>query len=442
MTMRIVLPDKVKFLIDRLNQCGYEAYAVGGCIRDSLLMQKPKDWDITTSALPAQVKKVFPHTVDTGIAHGTVTVLLGREGFEVTTYRIDGEYEDARHPKDVFFTSNLYEDLKRRDFTINAMAYNDSGGLVDAFDGTGDLRDGVIRCVGDADERFAEDALRMLRAVRFAAQLNFRIDRSTEEAIKRRSKSIGMVSAERISAELVKLLVSDHPGQLLKAYETGLTSVFLPEFDVMMQTEQNHPHHCLTVGMHTLETIRHVPPKKTLRLAALLHDIAKPECRTMDAAGIHHFRGHPLKGEEMARQILRRLKFDNDTIRQVTKLVRYHDDNPPLSAACIRRALNRAGQEAYPDLFALKRADIMAQSTLERESKLACVDEYEKIYNDIIEKKECITVSGLAVNGSDLIAAGMRPGKEIGETLRRLLELVMEDPAQNTRENLLEHVIK
>lgn len=440
--MRIVLPDKVKFLIEKLNQYGYEAYAVGGCVRDSLLMQKPKDWDITTSALPAQIKKVFPHTVDTGIAHGTVTVLLGREGFEVTTYRIDGEYEDARHPKDVFFTSNLYEDLKRRDFTINAMAYNDSGGLVDAFDGIGDLRKGVIRCVGDAEERFSEDALRMLRAVRFAAQLGFGIDKRTAEAIKKRSRTIQLVSAERICAELVKLLISNHPEQLLKAYETGLTSVFLPEFDDMMQTKQNHPHHCLTVGMHTVETIRHVPPQKTLRLAALFHDIAKPKCRTTDENGIHHFRGHPLKGEEMTGQIMRRLKFDNDTIRHVCKLVRYHDDNPPLSAGSIRRALNRAGQDAYPALFALKRADILSQSTLERESKLAYVDEYEKIYHDIIQKKECFTVQDLAVNGSDLIAAGMRQGKEIGETLGKLLELVLEDPAQNTKENLLEHVIK
>ena len=226
--MRIELPEKVEGIIQTLMQAGYEAYAVGGCVRDSLLGKEPKDWDITTSAKPEEVKRLFPKTIDTGILHGTVTVMSGREGFEVTTYRIDGKYEDSRHPKEVTFTPNLLEDLKRRDFTINAMAYNESTGLVDEFDGIGDLKRGVIRCVGEAEQRFKEDALRMMRAVRFAAQLGFSIDEDTKEAICKLAPTLKNISAERIQVELVKLLESDHPEEMRTLYETGITAVMLP----------------------------------------------------------------------------------------------------------------------------------------------------------------------------------------------------------------------
>ena len=228
--MELTLPDKVSYILDTLHSAGFEGYAVGGCIRDSLLGKEPKDWDITTSATPKEVKSLFPHTVDTGISHGTVTVLLEREGFEVTTYRIDGKYEDSRHPKEVTFTPNLLEDLKRRDFTINAMAYNQKDGLVDAFDGVGDLRRGLIRCVGDAKQRFKEDALRLMRAVRFAAQLGFSIERETYAAICEMAGDLRRISVERIAAELVGLLVSDYPEKIRALYESGITSVILPEF--------------------------------------------------------------------------------------------------------------------------------------------------------------------------------------------------------------------
>ena len=317
---KISLPAKVARILNTLGEHGYEAYAVGGCVRDSLLGRMPQDWDITTSARPEQVKALFRHTIDTGIQHGTVTVMLDHEGFEVTTYRIDGEYEDARHPKEVAFTANLLEDLKRRDFTINAMAYNEVTGLVDAFDGIGDLERGVIRCVGNAMERFSEDALRMLRAVRFAAQLGFSIERETQEAIAGLAGNIKKVSAERIQVELVKLLTSPNPGELKVAYRTGLTAVFLPEFDMMMETPQNNPHHCYSVGEHTLKAIEAVPADKVLRLTMLLHDIAKPACKTTDKKGVDHFYGHPVRGSEMARGILRRLKFDNDTTDRVCRL--------------------------------------------------------------------------------------------------------------------------
>lgn len=439
----ISLPEKVKYIINKLMQSGFEAYAVGGCVRDCILSRTPKDWDITTSARPEQVKALFKHTIDTGIQHGTVTVMLEQEGFEVTTYRIDGEYEDARHPKEVLFTSNLLEDLKRRDFTINAMAYNDQAGLVDAFDGVKDLKKGVIRCVGTAEDRFTEDALRMLRAVRFAAQLGFSIEEETEQAIVKLAQNIGKVSAERIQVELVKLLVSDHPEQILTAYRTGLTGIVLPEFDCMMETPQTNPHHCYSVGVHAVEALQYVPAEdKVLRLTMLLHDVAKPLCRTTDAQGIDHFQGHPAKGSRMAEEILRRLKFDNDTIKKVCSLILWHDDNPELREKVIRRALSRIGTAQYPALFAVKRADIRAQSSYFREKKLAYVDGYEKMYREILAKQQCLTIKELAVTGHDLIADGMKPGKEIGMMLKQLLEIVLEEPEQNTRENLLEQAHK
>ena len=322
--MKIVLPEKVTYIIDTLTQHGFEAYAVGGCVRDTMLGRIPMDWDITTSAKPEQVKALFRHTIDTGIQHGTVTVMLEHEGFEVTTYRIDGEYEDARHPKEVQFTSNLLEDLKRRDFTINAMAYNDRDGLVDAFDGVGDLERGVIRCVGAAVERFAEDALRMLRAVRFASQLGFTIEDRTREAIVSLAPNIAKVSAERIQIEMVKLLTSGHPELLRTAYETGLTAVFLPEFDEMMKTPQNNPHHKYNVGIHTIEAMKQIKAEHIYRWTMLLHDEGKPTAR-VEGPDKDHFKMHPVIGEEMARKILRRLKLDNQTIKQVTTLDRWHD---------------------------------------------------------------------------------------------------------------------
>lgn len=435
--MRMNLPKKVNTIIHVLMDAGYEAYAVGGCVRDSILGRIPQDWDITTSAKPEQVKALFSHTIDTGIQHGTVTVMIEHEGFEVTTYRIDGEYEDARHPKEVLFTSNLLEDLKRRDFTINAMAYNEQDGLVDAFDGIGDLEKGVIRCVGKAEERFSEDALRMLRAVRFAAQLGFSIEEETRRAICTLAPNIGKVSAERIQVEMVKLLTSGHPEHIRMVYETGLSKVFLPEFDCMMETAQNNPHHCYSVGEHVIEAMCHVDSDKVLRLAVLLHDVAKPECISTDEDGVDHFYGHPKAGAEMARKILRRLKFDNDTTDAVCRLVEWHDDNPELSERNVRRAIQRVGISQYPNLFAVKRADILAQSDYQRAEKLAYVDEYENLYDEILEKQQCLSIKELAVNGSDLIAAGMKPGKELGVVLKALLEVVLDDPARNTREALL-----
>lgn len=436
------IPSHVSTIIQKLNDHGYEAYAVGGCVRDALLHRVPQDWDITTSAKPQEVKALFSHTIDTGIQHGTVTVMLDHVGYEVTTYRIDGEYQDSRHPKEVTFTGDLLEDLKRRDFTINAMAYSDEGGLVDAFQGQEDLKKGIIRCVGDPMERFKEDALRMLRAVRFSAQLGFEIEERTAEAIRRLAPTIGKVSAERIQVELTKMLTSNHPEAIGTAYELGLTAVFLPEFDVMMETPQNNHHHCYSVGEHTIRSLREVSNDKVLRLTMLLHDVAKPLTITTDEEGQDHYYGHPELGATKAREILKRLKWDNDTIDRVTRLIRYHDDRPPLSEKNVRRAMNRVGLEQFPDLFEVKRADVLAQGEYKRPEKLSYIDEYQKYYEQILEKNQCVSLKNLAVNGKDLIELGMKPGKELGEVLQHLFELVLENPQENTRENLLEKAHK
>lgn len=438
--MVIQLPEKVKYIIDTLMEAGYEAYAVGGCIRDSILGRKPGDWDITTSAKPMQVKELFSRTIDTGIQHGTVTVMMNGEGFEVTTYRVDGEYEDGRHPKEVVFTASLLEDLKRRDFTINAMAYNEKDGLVDAFSGIEDLEKKVIRCVGNPKERFEEDALRMMRAVRFAAQLGFSIEEETKGAITELAQNLAKVSAERIQVELVKLLVSNHPEEFLTFYETGLTRIFLPEFDAMIDTPQNNKHHCYNVGQHTIEAVKNSPPDKIIRLTMLLHDVAKPVCKSMDEQGIYHFYGHPAKGAEMAKEILKRLKFDNDTMRRVTTLIKWHDDMPPLEPRAIRRAIFRTGLEQYPALFAVKRADTMGKNQYQRAEKLAYIEGYQKLYEEILEKQQCLTLKDLAVTGKDLIEAGMKPGKELGEVLERMLDYVLEHPEENQKEILMKQI--
>lgn len=440
--MTILLPEKVKFILDMLHKAGYEGYAVGGCVRDSILGRKPDDWDITTSARPDQVKELFRRTIDTGIQHGTVTVLLQKEGFEVTTYRIDGEYEDSRHPKEVVFTASLAEDLKRRDFTINAMAYNEEEGMIDLFGGMEDMENGIIRAVGTARERFTEDALRIMRAVRFAAQLGYRIEEKTREAIVELAPNLSQISAERIQTELVKLLISPHPEELGVMYDTGITKVILPEFDRMMQTGQNNPHHCYSVGQHTLHALQAIEADKVLRLTMLFHDMGKPETKTTDENGIDHFHGHARVSAELAKAVLRRLKFDNDTIAKVSRTVLYHDHKMALTAKSVRRGIHKVGEDIFPNLFPVKQADICAQSDFRRREKEEELAALRRIYEEIQEKKQCVSLKELAVDGSDLIALGMKPGKEIGDMLAWLLDAVLEEPELNTREKLTEMAVK
>lgn len=434
----VEIPEKVKFILETIRRVDKEAFIVGGCVRDSVLKRKPEDWDITTSAKPELVKALFKRTVDTGLKHGTVTVLVDGEGFEVTTYRIDGKYEDGRHPSEVIFTPSLEEDLKRRDFTINAMAYNDQVGIVDLFGGLKDLKDGVIRCVGDAKERFCEDALRMMRAVRFSAQLGYEIEDKTREAIKELSGSLQLISAERIQTELVKLLISDHPDFLREAYKLGMTKVFMPEFDKAMETPQNHPHHQYSVGEHILHSMLEIPPEKTLRLAMLFHDIGKPEVLEIDDEGITHFHGHEEVSAELAKKIMRRLKFDNDTIERVSRLVYWHGHGTEPDEKYVRRRMNQIGIDLFDDYLLVKRADTLAQSLYLREEKLKRQAEFKEVYQKVLEKKPCVSLKDLAVSGRDLMDIGIPSGKHLGEILNELLEMVLDDPECNTKEKLIE----
>jgi len=395
--MHIKLPAKVKYIISRLEKNGHEAYAVGGCVRDSILDRVPEDWDITTSAKPEEVKKLFQATIDTGLQHGTVTVVIEKEGYEVTTFRLDGDYSDGRHPDRVAFTSSLTEDLKRRDFTINAMAYSENTGLIDRFDGEKDLEDGVIRAVGDAEERFSEDALRMLRAIRFAGQLNFDIAGNTFDAIKKLSYNISKVSVERIAKELEKLLLSGNPEYIGLVYETGIFEVIAPEIAELFKKEEIY---------NSIEAVRRAsyPEKKGLyqiRTALFLERM----------------------GADSAAKLLKRFKLDNDTINTVKKLIGLLQRDIETSALEMRRTVKEAGHKIMPILLEARRAKGLCNNS--------------ELYRKIIERGECTSVSELKVNGRDLIEAGVPKGVMIGETLERLLESVIEHPELNTRESLL-----
>lgn len=441
MTMQLEIPDGAAWVLRSLREAGYEAYVVGGCVRDSLLCRVPDDWDITTSARPEEVKRVFHRTVDTGIQHGTVTVMVGKDAYEVTTYRVDGEYADGRHPTSVTFTPSLVEDLKRRDFTINAMAYCPEKGLVDEFDGEYDLQRGIIRAVGDPMQRFTEDALRMMRAVRFAAQLNAEIESNTAEAIRRLAPNLRLVSAERVRTELEKLVVSGHPEKLSEAYRLGLMDIFLPELSECMCCVQNNPHHCYTVGEHILHSVMAVRRERILRLTMLLHDIGKPEVKTTDGDGIDHFHGHVPRSAELADAILRRLKYDNDTRKRVTTLVAWHDRQLGDSKVGVRRNVAQLGAELFPVLMEIKRADVAAQSDYQRKSKLAKIDQWEKSYQEILEERDCLCIRDLAVGGKDLMEKGVRPGQQMGQILQDMLEEVLRNPEHNTREWLLNNCV-
>ena len=438
LVMKIKLPENAKIILDTIHEAGFEAYVVGGCVRDAVLGRVPGDWDITTNAVPQDIKKLFRRTIDTGIEHGTVTVMMGKEGYEVTTYRIDGKYEDNRHPSEVTFTKNLTEDMKRRDFTINAMAYNEEEGLIDRFGGLEDIEKGLIRCVGNPYERFSEDALRIMRAIRFSAQLGYSIENKTCEAIKELSPTLEKISAERIQVELVKLLLSDHPDKIRQAYELGITKVILPEFDACMDTEQNNIHHAYSVGEHIIQTMLNIRSDRVLRLTMLMHDIAKPVTMTIDEAGVNHFHGHDIKGAEMARAIFRRLKFDRDTMDKVCNLIKYHDYRFPATAKNVRRAMNKVGVEAFPYFLEVRYADTMAQSDYQRQDKLQQIEDIRDIYEEIIAKHECVTLGDLAVNGRDLISQGVTPGKKIGDVLEKMLMDVIDNPEHNSKEYLLE----
>lgn len=442
--VKMSVPDDVTHIIEKLEENGFEAFAVGGCVRDTILGRNPQDWDITTSALPLDIKKIFRRTIDTGIQHGTVTIMIGKIGYEVTTYRIDGEYTDSRHPESVEFTSNLIEDLKRRDFTINAMAYNPRTGLVDAFDGLGDLKRGVIKCVGVAKERFTEDALRILRAVRFSAQLGFDIESETKGAATELANTLVNISKERIQAEMEKLIMSNHPEKLRDAYEMEITKWFLPEFDTMMECEQNTIYHKYSVGEHTIKVMENVEREHYMRWAALLHDIAKPIVKRTDKNGKDHFANHGPQGKEMSKRIMRGLKMDNKTIGIVSRLVECHDYIQDIeeNEIAVRRSIKKIGNDIYPMFLKLAEADGKGKSEYGMEYGRDRLLYVKEAYEIILKRGDCYCIKMLGVSGKELIESGIPSGPMLGNALDYLLDKVIEKPELNEKSKLIETALR
>jgi tRNA nucleotidyltransferase (CCA-adding enzyme) len=437
--MYLQIPTDVSTIIDTLKTYGFNAHAVGGCVRDSLLKRQPNDWDITTDALPQDIISIFPHTVPTGIKHGTVTVILNNAHFEVTTYRIDGDYSDGRHPDSVVFTNSLESDLSRRDFTINAIAYNHDSGLSDPFEGMKDLALGIVRCVGNAHERFNEDALRMIRAVRFANQLDFKVDNETLEAVKENSSLILKVSIERIREELCKILLCKKPSYgMLLLLDSGLLQHIMPEIMPCIDFNQCNPHHNKDVFSHSLAVLDNSPGDLIIRLAALLHDIGKPDSFSKDEKGIGHFYGHEDISYEKSEAFLRRFKFDNNTIKRVSALVKEHMSkyNNPKNLT-VKRLINRVGAENIDALLELQIADIKGSAEPERFEN---IEKLKLQVHTLLQEKCPLSTKDLALNGTDLIALGFKPGKLIGEILAYLLDIILEAPELNSKEQLLQLV--
>lgn len=435
------LPVDVKFILKELNKNGFEAYVVGGCVRDSLLGKEPKDWDICTNALPEETQKIFSkyNVILTGLQHGTITVMLNHVGYEITTYRIDGDYSDGRHPDSVKFTKNLALDLSRRDFTINAMAYSEEEGIVDLFHGIEDLKKGVIRCVGKPEERFSEDALRIMRAMRFASVLGFKIEEKSDKAMNLLYKNLDKVSKERINVELSKLLLGKGAKKILLRY-SYILGYIVPEIRQMFGFEQHNPNHCYDVWTHTVEVVNNIKePDLVLKLAALLHDIGKPEVYTMEN-GVGHFYGHAQVSADMAEIILKGLKYSNEVIEEVVLLVKYHDTDIALTNKYIRRMLGKIGEKTFRKIFLLRRADILGQSLYNRRSKLEELNQLENLFANFKMEEECFSLKQLAISGKDLISMGISPGPKMGEILNMLLDKVVNEELENDNQVLRDFV--
>ena len=435
----IKMPECAAKIIEKLEKSGYKAYAVGGCIRDSIMGKVPYDWDICTSALPEEVLKVLGerNIVENGLKHGTVTVHINGENYEITTFRTDGEYVDNRHPENVTFVRDLKDDLSRRDFTMNALAYNDSEGLTDIFGGKDDINNGIIRCVGDPDKRFNEDALRILRALRFSSQLCFSIDEKTSVSIHKNAELLKNISAERIMSEFTKILMGRNVEKVLLDY-SDVIAVFIPEIKAMSGFEQHNPHHVYDVWEHTVKAVACVKNERILRLAAFFHDIGKPNTFTMDDNEKGHFHGHPEVSDRMANEILKRLKTDNNTISKVRLLIKLHDLRPKADAKNVRRLMYETGSECFPLLMEIKRADTLAQNPETHKYKLEYIARLEEIYKQEPEKKSAFNLKTLAVNGRDIINMGIKDGRKIGMILEFLLDRVIDGDIENDKQVLLE----
>ncbi len=436
--MKIELPEKVKVISEKLKVGGFEAFAVGGCVRDSITGAVPNDWDICTDAKPEQIKHCFCgfNTFDSGIKHGTISIVIDKEVFEVTTYRIDGEYTDNRRPDSVTFTTDIIKDLARRDFTINAMAYNDECGLIDPFGGRDDLAEKTLRCVGNPNLRFGEDALRIIRALRFASVLNLKIEKSTSLSIYKNAELLKNISAERISAELNRLLCGDRAEEILNCYR-NVFAVFIPEIKPMFDYDQHTKHHNRDVWKHTTCSVGCIEKTPLLRMTMLLHDIGKPDACKRDSDGTCHFKGHPKHSAQKAELILRRLKYPTEFIEACTTLIKYHDVRLSGAKRQLRHIMNAIGEENTALLMKIQRADILAQSEYKRREKLEKLDLACRAYDEVLADKDCFTLKQLDINGADIMRIGVEEGIKVGRILKMLLSLVMEDKLENEKSALL-----
>lgn len=436
--MKPTLPVQVETVLKELSDAGWEGFLVGGCVRDFLRKVPPKDYDIATNALPQDVVSVFSgkKVIETGLKHGTVTVLEEGLPIQITTYRIDGEYSDGRHPDGVCFSGSLADDLARRDFTVNAMAYSETHGLVDLFGGADDLAAGILRCVGDPDTRFSEDALRILRGLRFASILGFKIEEQTARGMERCKERLDKISSERIASELTGLLCGENPQEILLGYADILGQV-LPEILPMKGFMQNSPHHRYDVLTHTARVIAAISPIPVLRWAALFHDTGKPFTYTEDETGRGHFYGHANVSRQLARKALVRLKLDRETIERVDLLIRYHDAAIIADKAVVKRWLRKLSPEGFEQLLCVKYADNVSKGVedAKREKELS---ELSHIAKEILEGEECFTLKNLAINGSELIEIGAKKGPEVGRLLEKLLHEVVEGRIVNRKEVLAE----
>lgn len=438
---KICFPGRIRTALHMLWDAGYEAYVVGGCVRDALLEKEPHDWDIATSAVPQKVKEIFKDypQVDAGLKHGTVMVVMENKAVEITTFRIDGIYSDGRRPDSVCFTTDITEDLSRRDFTINACAATETE-LIDPFGGREDLEKRLIRCVGNPEQRFTEDALRILRGIRFSSELEFPIEKETKEAMFHCRNLLSNVSQERITVEFCKTLLGGGARNTLSEFQDILVLI-VPEISDTIGFQQHNPHHSYDVFEHTLRALEAVDSDLILRTTMLFHDIAKPRCFTLDDKGIGHFYGHPGVSAEMARNILQRMRFPTSEIRAITELIANHDRKFDISKAGVLHVLNFLGEEQFRRLLKVKKADITAQNPEYLQKNLSTVQKIESILDELISENSCFSLDALAVNGDDLIRAGIPEGKQVGSLLHQLLGLVMDGKIENTNPVLLKKAL-
>ena len=439
MKFNLKIPSDVNNLIHKLQEKGYSAYVVGGCVRDSILGRIPHDWDICTSATPSEMLAIFSdkRIIETGLQHGTITVVENNIPYEITTYRIDGEYSDNRRPDNVKFTDDLIEDLKRRDFTMNAMAYNDEEGLIDPFDGLSAIKHKKIESVGFAKDRFNEDALRILRAIRFASQLDFTIMPGTDWEIHKQYKNLNNISIERINSEFCKIANTDTFCIQLLLYQ-DVFSLFIPELNDMFGFEQNNPYHHYDVFKHTIKSLEYCNSDDLIiNLAVFFHDFGKPHCYQDGNDGIRHFKGHGKVSAEMTDEIMRRLKFDNETRKDVVELVLYHDATFEVGEKYVKRWLNKIGEKQFRRLLGVRKADISGQKYPVEQSRIDKIDTIKYLLEDVLSKQPCFSIKDLSINGKDIMRICMlKEGKDIGYWINDVLQKVIDGDLNNTKEDI------